>query len=288
MGTVPTISRTLRFLREMSVALGVAWAVAMALLAVYQASFIYPGSGEPQFDPALTGLPTFKEAMLSTADGFDLRFWASPPAPGMPSLLVFHGNGASAGAHAFVAGPYVKAGYGVVMAEFRGYAGNPGTPAEAGIVMDAISYRAWMDTEWHEKSPVVMGISVGTGVAVALASERRVAALVLDAPFTSIPDMVTKVLHLWVPRFAYRSVYDSLVSIRSVEVPTVVLHGESDAVIPVWMGRELYAAAPCKYASLFLPDTGHTLLALDKSGRGSDIVLSLLADVRAGKAACKG
>ena len=264
------------------------WGIVTALLVVFQTLFVYPGAREAQFDPALAGLTSFKAARLTTADGLDLSFWASPPEPGMPSILVFHGNGASAGAHAFMSGPYVKAGYGVVMAEYRGYAGNPGIPAEAGIVMDAISYRAWMDREWQEKLPVVMGISIGSGPAVALASQRRVAALVLDAPFTSLPDIVLQRMHMWAPRFLYRNVYDSVASIADVHVPVVVLHGETDDVIPVRQGRELYAAAPCKYGSLFLPNTGHTLLALDKSGRGSDIVLSLLADVRAGKAACKG
>ncbi len=265
-----------------------AYVFVVALLSALQTRLIYPGAHAAAIDPAADGQPSFRPARLTTGDGLDLSFWAYPPRPGMPSILVFHGNGASAGAHAFIVRPYVDAGYGVVMAEFRGYAGNPGTPAEAGITRDAGTYRDWMEREWHVTTPVVMGISIGTGPAVALAARGRVAALILDAPLTSLLDNVAGRIPVWVPRFAYRSVWDNLSAIRSVTAPVVVLHGEADPILPVEQGRQLYAAAPCKYGGLFLREAGHTLLATDRTGAGAALVLALLDDVRAGSTACKG
>ena len=144
----------------------------------------------------------------------------------------------------------------------------------------------WMAREWHEGRPAVLGISLGTAVAVELAAARPVAALVLDAPFTSLPDAVLASRGIWLPGFLYRSVFDSLSSIRSVGAPVLVMHGEDDGLVPPSRGRALYAAAPCKAGSLFLPSVGHTVLESRVPG-GAGALAAVMEGVASGTLRCK-
>ena len=77
-----------------------------------------------------------REAELTTADGLNLLAWYLPPQPGRPVILYFHGNGGHIGYRAELLRGFARNGYGVLMAEYRGYGGNPGTPSESGLVAD--------------------------------------------------------------------------------------------------------------------------------------------------------
>jgi hypothetical protein len=79
--------------------------------------------------PRLAATTRLRLARLMTSDGLELAFWAAEPLPGRPTLVVFHGNAGNAADHAHLLAPFAEAGYGLVLAEYRGYGGNPGTGA---------------------------------------------------------------------------------------------------------------------------------------------------------------
>jgi len=148
------------------------------------------------------------------------------------------------------------------MAEYRGYGGNPGTPSEAGFFTDGRAALAFLDREGVAPNRLVLyGESLGSGVAVALAVEHDIAALVLEAPPTSVAE-VAQCHFPYVP--ASRMVidrFDSLSRIGRVKAPILVLHGERDRVVPVRYGRALLAAAPEPKEGWFAPEAGHEDLA---------------------------
>ncbi len=74
---------------------------------------------------------------MTTADGLSLFSWYLPPRAGRPVIAYFHGNGGHIGYRAERLRRFAREGYGVLLAEYRGYAGNPGTPCEAGLYADA-------------------------------------------------------------------------------------------------------------------------------------------------------
>ena len=88
--------------------------------------------------PELAGLAELgvREVTLSTDDGLSLFSWYLPARPGRPVIAYFHGNGGHIGYRAERLLRFAREGYGVLMAEYRGYGGNPGTPSEAGFYAD--------------------------------------------------------------------------------------------------------------------------------------------------------
>ena len=211
-----------------------------------------------------------------------LAFWAAPPAPGMPIILVFHGNGGAATDRAGYLDHWATRGWGVVLAEYPGWNGNPGgPPSEASIRVDALAYADWTATEWPGHPIVLWGESLGTGVAVGVAAARPVAAVVLDSPYTSIAELAA-LSYPWVPtRALIRHPFDTMALLPKVFAPVMVVHGEADTVVPQAMGRRIIATLPNPGPGVFLPGVGHTALTSEPGHVGRDAVDSFLERVGA-------
>src|SRR5205085_2557242 len=134
--------------------------------------------------PVLAGLAQLgvREATLTTADGLALLCWYLPPPEGRPVVLYFHGNGGNIGYRADRVARFAAEGFGVLMLEYRGYGGNPGSPSEAGFIADAEAALRFLHNEGVAASRVVLyGESLGSGVAVQIAARHPVAALILES-----------------------------------------------------------------------------------------------------------
>jgi len=180
-----------------------------------------------------------------TDDGLALAHWYLPPASSQAGVVVvLHGNAGNR------AGPYDKFrdlhawGYGLLLADYRGYGGNPGAPSETGLIADARSVLDWLAGQGVPAGRVVLyGESLGSGVATALAAERSVAGVVLEAPFTSITELAQQ-QYWYVPaRRLVRDPFDTRARIGQVDAPILILHGERDATVPVAHGAALAQAA---------------------------------------------
>ena len=197
--------------------------------------------------PSLGGLAALGayEAVLHTEDGLSLFSWYLPPPAGAPVIVYFHGNGGHIGFRGDRLHRFAEVGFGALIVEYRGYAGNPGAPTEAGLLADARAALAFLDAQ--QVAPdrrVLYGESLGSGVAVQIAADHRVAAVVLESPYTSIAD-VAQYHYPWVPvRWLLHDKFDAFAVIGRVRAPMLFLQAERDTVIPARFGRALYAAAP--------------------------------------------
>src|SRR5579883_736303 len=125
---------------------------------------------------------------ITTADGLGLLAWYRPPSPQRPVILYLHGNGGHIGYRAERLRRLAREGYGVLLAEYRGFGGNPGQPSERGLVIDAEAAAAFLASEGIAPARTVLwGESLGSGVAIHLAATRAVAAIVLEAPLSICP-----------------------------------------------------------------------------------------------------
>jgi uncharacterized protein len=235
------------------------YALLVGGLAVFQRDMIYhPGS--ELVNPVQAGVPEMIPVPVRTQDNLVITGWYAPATrPDAATVVLFHGNAGTLAHRAHKARMLLDAGYGVFLAGYRGYGGNPGRPSEAGLYDDARAALAWLAACGIPKSQVIVyGESLGTGVAVQMATEHpNLAALVLEAPFTRLPDLAPAFL---LPGFADMLMvdrYDSLSKIPSVRAPLLVLHGEHDGIVPVDMGRRVFAAASCRKEGAFLAQAGH-------------------------------
>ena len=162
--------------------LALAYALVVALLYFAQTSLIYPA-------PRVIGEPTggFEQVTYETSDGLALGAGYRAAAPGFPTILYFHGNGADWVSSVVATDRLVPAGYGVLAAEYRGYRGNPGTPSEQGLYRDGRAALAFLGTRGVQPHDIVIiGNSIGSGVATQMATEVIPRALVLISPFASL------------------------------------------------------------------------------------------------------
>ena len=197
---------------------------------------IYPAPTAPL---SRTTLPTGATLIeVATRDGLTLTGIARPPATGRPVVLIFHGNGSSASGALAWLGPAFPDGTGIVAAEYRGYSGNPGKPDEAGLAADADAF-ADEAARLSKGAPVwAVGHSLGGGVALGLATRRPVATVVTIGTFTRLRDVAPRFARALVPD-AYRNTD----AVARMAVPTFLVHGTHDDVIPVAHAEAPHRAA---------------------------------------------
>lgn len=220
------------------------YAAVCAGLFVFQRALIYLPMDMPG-TPSRHGVPEMRAVAARSADGLALAGWFAPPrAPGTPVVVLFHGNAGNLASRSFKARAFLDAGLGVMLAGYRGYGGNPGAPSEEGLFADGRAALDFLAAQGIEAGDVVLyGESLGSGVAVRMASERRVAAVILEAPYTSLPD-VASFHYPFVPvGWLARDRFDSVSRIAAIAAPLLVVHGDRDEVIPIALGQRLFAAA---------------------------------------------
>jgi fermentation-respiration switch protein FrsA (DUF1100 family) len=214
--------------------------------------------------PATTalGLTDVESVSFETADGLRLSGWFFPlPQTGSPvTVLVFNGNAGNRAYRASLATALRRRGFQVLLFDYRGFGGNPGTPTERGLATDARAARDYLIARPDVEAArlVYFGESLGTGVAVELATEHQPAALILRSPFTSMADIGQH--HYWyLPvRRLIQDRYDSLERIGRVRSPLLVIAGERDRIVPAEYSRRLFdaaTAAPKKFMSI--PQADH-------------------------------
>ena len=231
--------------------------------------------------PASLGLTGVVETELATPDGERLVTWRAAARAGQPTLLYFHGNAGNLASRANRARRYTEAGFGLLMLSYRGYGGSTGWPSEANNIADArLAYDLLRSQGLGARDIVLYGESLGSGIAVQLAVEKPVGAVVLDAPYTSIVDVAAGAYPFLPVRPLLADRYESSRLIRQVKAPLLVLHGIKDRVIPVAMGRALYAVANEPKRLEIFPEGRHT--DLDDHG-AVDVVLGWLAEVLRGR-----
>ncbi len=214
----------------------VLYACTLAVLFLNQRSLLYPAS-DLRTTAAEAGVVGFQDLVLTTPDGERLVAWWKPPQPGRALILYFHGNGGSLWNLRFRAQALTASGRGLLMVSYRGYAGSTGTPSETGLHIDARAAYDWVVQSYEASRLVAYGESLGTGVAVRLASKQLLAGLILDAPYTSTAD-VASLTYWYVPvSWLMLDRFRSLDIIQSVKAPILILHGTDDRTIPFAFGE---------------------------------------------------
>lgn len=244
-------------------ALAALYAAAVAIMYFAQRSFLYFPDPE-RVTPASVGLPSVKEVLIAAPDGETVIAWYGKAARGKPTLLYFHGNGGSLAVRSERFRYFLDAGIGVFMMSYRGYSGSTGAPTEAANVADAKrAYEALRAEGVGAEEIILYGESLGSGVAAQVAAEKPVRGVILDSPFTSIVDRAAQ-LYPWLPvRHLLEDRYDTRRYLGRIQAPLLILHGERDTIVPVEMGREVFALANEPKELAIFPEAGHNDLYLN-------------------------
>ena len=211
--------------------------------------------------PDQAGFSRAKEVAVKTADGETLVGWFVPPAKGKPFLIYLHGNGGTLEKRALRLRRMTDDGAGLIAIEWRGYGGSTGSPSQAGLLADA---RAAHDFALAAGAApgqiVVVGESLGTGPALWLAGEKKVAGVVLDSPYSAIVDVAADRYWMFPVRLVSRDPFPAADWAKRVTAPVFAVAGLDDQTIPIRYARKLMAAVSAPKTFIEIPDGGHVVL----------------------------
>lgn len=226
-----------------AILLAAVYCAGLVVLYVRQREMLFPIPPVGRTAPDAAGLPEAEEHVLTTSDGEKVIVWHVPARPGRPVILYFPGNGDSLAGCVSRFKAMTADGTGLVALSYRGYAGSSGTPSEEGLLRDAAAAYAFTTARYAAEQIVAWGFSLGTGVAVAIASEHPVRRLILEAPYTSAVDVAASLYRFAPVRLLMRDQFRSDGRIARVTVPLLVMHGTNDLAIPIGFGERLFALA---------------------------------------------
>jgi len=242
------------------------WVATLTGVYLLLCGFMYAAQSTLQYrpdpspmDPGTVWLPQFQVETLATPDGERIVAWWLPPAhPTGPVYLYLHGNGAQLSARNRRLDRLTEGGAGLLAVSWRGYGGSSGRPHEAGLLTDARTAYRTLAARVDPARIVIFGESLGTTVAVMLAAEVPVGALVLDSSFASALD-VAQGTYPWLPvRWLLRDTYRADLAAPRVPMPVLQIHCRNDPVTPLASAQRLQALLPGRRPLVMIEGRCHT------------------------------
>ena len=233
---------------------------ALAVLTAAQRQLIYfPDSRTVPATAA--ALPGARDVTLRTSDGLALGAWFLPAAEGADrhlAVLVAPGNGGNRSDRAGLATELSGRGFAVLLMDYRGYGGNPGSPDEDGLAEDAdAAVRALAELGYPARRTIYLGESLGGGVVAALQARHRPAGMVLRSPFTELADVGAH-HYPWLPvRLLLHDRFPVTTYLRDSEVPLTVVYGDRDSVVPTRLSERVADEAPSLVERVVIPGADH-------------------------------
>ena len=236
-----------------------AYSVILVFTYFYQRNLLYHPSENNYLNEKI--FFDYEEFLISVDDDIDLKSWfIKKNVNKYKTILFFHGNAGNLYNRVYKLNKLNELNVNVLIISWRGFSGNKGSPTEKNLYSDAKKAVKWLNENGINNENIVLyGESLGTGVAVELAQNKKFNSIILESPFTSIAN-AAKIYYPYLPiELLIKDRYDSINKIKNIKVPIMIMHGKKDDIVPQSMGKELYKKANDPKYSYFPEDDNHML-----------------------------
>ncbi|MBE2224894.1 MAG: alpha/beta hydrolase [Anaerolineae bacterium] len=216
---------------------------------------------EENFTPADLGL-SYEAVSIKTGDNLLLSAWYFPANNPTHILMYCHGNAGDIRDWSYAMPPFLEMGCSVLLFDYRGYGQSQGKPSESGLYLDGESVWGWVEEKAEEEgiTAVILGKSLGSAIAIHVASQTPPGSLILDSAFTSMREIALTVTP-WLPDAMLPELYESLKIAPKLTCPTLVIHGRNDTLVPLAHGQALYNAMTCPKTLTIIDGADHNNLS---------------------------
>lgn len=233
--------------------------VIVALYALQSRLIFFPGKLPPGFK--FTASRNCQELFLPATDGERINALFFPNR-GNSVILYFHGNAGNLGGWQFVGQDFLSTGYDFMIIDYRGYGKSSGKLSENGFYLDAdAAYDYLIKKGFAPENILIYGRSIGSGVAVDLASRKPCQGLILESPYSSMEELATEKFPFFFPSLYLQYKFDNFGKINRVKSPVIFLHGLEDGLIPASHSRRLFESFKGKKKLIEVPGGSHNNLA---------------------------
>ncbi len=226
---------------------------------MFESTFVFqPSPWEDRHWAKLSGL-TLEEVWLPVDDEVTVFGWFVDAGTTTPVLLWCHGNAGNISYRLENMRLLFQRGISIFIFDYRGYGQSTGQPTEEGFYQDAlVSY----DYLIHQRkiSPerlIIFGRSLGSGVAGEVTVQRPTSGLIVEGAFPSIQAMADHHYFGLPARWVMDAEFNLMKKVQALKVPLLVMHGEQDAVVPMFLGKQVYDAAPDPKKWYVVSQAGH-------------------------------
>ena len=228
-----------------------------------------------ELTPAAINL-SYEDVYIQTKDNLKINGWFISCNNAKYTVLFFSGNAGNIGHRLDKISILNGIGLNIFIIDYRGYGLSQGRPSERGLYRDAeAAYEYLLNSRRILPNQIILyGESLGTAVAINLASEFKVKAIILEGAFSSGKDMA-KTIYPFIPAFFFSNKFNSWQKIKNMDVPKLFLHSVDDEIVPLDFARKLFdSASEPKYFEQLRG--GHNTAFLDSQDKYSSSLASFL------------
>jgi len=199
-----------------------------------------------------------EEITLTAQDGIKLQAWYRPADKDHDMVIFLHGNAGNLNNRAEHLKILAEMGYGFIIPAWRGFGKSEGAPTKEGLFLDAQAAIAYIQNQGYDLNhTIIIGESLGTGIATEMALEYKFKGLFLITPYTSIADRASELYPFMFAQVLTKDNFKVLENIKNINQPLFIIHGTSDNVVPYQHSEKIYAAAIKPKQLILYPGKNH-------------------------------
>ncbi|RZI46979.1 alpha/beta fold hydrolase [Rickettsiales endosymbiont of Peranema trichophorum] len=203
------------------------------------------------------------EVFVQTSDGLQIQAWYHPSNTGK-MVLFLHGNAGTLSTRVQKMKKLMQMGYGFIMPAWRGFGKSEGAPTEEGLYKDARATIKFIQSQGYQtENIIVVGESLGTGVATKMATEHKFHGVFLISPYTSFYDLGHQRYPYLPIHLLMKDNFDNAKNIEQIDVPILLFHGDNDDIIPHHHSLALLDKIKQEKKLILHPGIGHSNYDID-------------------------
>ena len=243
------------------ISLAAFYLIFLVILTLFQRKFIYfPYKLDREFEYPLY-VPQLEEVFITCGDGITINGLYAPGKENTPTVLIFHGNAGNITHRDMILQGFNRLGYSVLLIDYHGYGKSEGQPSEKNLYLDGKASLEWLNKEKKRKPEeiVLFGKSLGSGVAVELATKNSFKGLILESPFTSIASVARSHFpyNFFPVSLLLMDKFDNATKIKRVDSPLLITHGTEDTIVDKREGEKLFKQANMPKELYFIEGADH-------------------------------